>query len=153
MIAPLPIAPLATSTPPSTARMATIVKGLVIVVAMLLGSSAPAWADLCLQDSAGVVFVAKGSAIPRKGQCKPFNGYLAGSLVMVTGGACGTSNTDEIFVTLTLGVGSLSNGSGASIDLSRSSLSGTIRYCTFEYECTNRSITAIACPASRPFGP
>jgi len=152
MIAPLRNSPPATSA--ALQRMATMVKALVIAVAVVLGSIAPASAaDLCLQDSSGVLFVAKGFRVPGKGQCKPFNGYLAGSLVMVTGGACGTSNTDEIFVTLTLGVGSLSNGSGASIDLARSSLSGTIRYCTFDYECTNRSIANVACPASRPFGP
>ncbi len=158
MIAPLPIAPSATSTPRIStrkipARMSTIVKGLGIVVAVVLGSIAPAWADVCLRDSIGVLFVGKGFSLPGEGRCKPFNGYLAESLLMVTGGACGTSNTDEIYFTLTLGVGSLRNGSSAAIDLARSSKSGTVRYCTWEYECTNRPIAVIPCPASRPFGP
>jgi hypothetical protein len=130
-----------------------MVKGFVMAAAVMLGGIVHAWADLCFEDSAGVLLVAKGFSIPGKGQCNPLNGYLAESRVMVTGGACGTSNTGEIFVTLTLGVGSLSNGSSANVDLLRSSLSGTIRYCTFAYECTNRSITKVACPALRPFGP
>lgn len=139
---------------PSAPRRTTTVRRLALAAVLLVATVAPASAaDVCLLDSAGVSFVAKQFRMPRKGQCKAFNGYLDHSLVMATGGACATTNTGQIFITLTFGVGSLSNGSGASMDLSATSLTGTIRYCTFGYVCENRSIAVVPCPASRPFGP
>jgi hypothetical protein len=84
--------------------MATVVKGLVVAVAVVLAGIVPAWAADVFPGQWRPGARREGFSIPGKGQCKPFNGY---------------------FVTLTLGVGSLSNGSTA----------------------------RVACPAFRPFDP
>jgi hypothetical protein len=78
-------------------KMKTAMNAVAGLSMLLLGSGTTWAADMCfVQRDVGAVFVGKGFAFPAAGACSPFKGYFVGQDVLISGTACGTSDTHTI---------------------------------------------------------
>jgi hypothetical protein len=138
--------------------MRTTLKIASVAVALLLGGAATVWAsDSCFQDTLEELLVGKGFALPAAGACRAFNGYFAGSNVVVNGTACGTSDGSTIRFTLQYSPPPTSTlyVAYALMSLTRSTLTGSILYCRPDIGSGGScgpllTVSKVPCPASRP---
>lgn len=138
--------------------MKTALQKMLVIFVLVLGSESVWAADMCFLDDFNSTLIGKNFAFPGPGKCKEFNGYELGTNCILTGAACGTSDSAQIRFHWNY---SCPFGAFGTSSFAISRLYSDINQAGFGYACqpntnsgnwtcTQWHIKQIPCPASRP---